>query len=131
MKNITGIIFLLLILHPVMTFSEEESIYDACVHPESPAIPGGNVTEDQLKEAVSIVKTFQVELNLFRACLDELKVTIDEETMDEETVKNNKNINLKLDSIYNVSVDREQAVVDLLNKQIRIYKSKNEFNNAE
>lgn len=130
MKYITGILILILMLTPAISISDEQ-IYEACVHPESPGIPGGTVTEEQLKETISIVKTFQAELNLFRACLDDLKITIDEETMDEELVRKNKINNLKIDSIYNISVDREQAVVDLLNKQIRIYKSRNDFENIE
>ena len=114
----------LLIILSVCTFPlQAEQVYDACVFPETPAIPVGTVTEEQLLAAVSNVKNYQMELEEFRTCLDQLKVAVDEESMNEESVKKNKKFNAGLDAIYNLSVDREQAVVDQLNSQIRKYKT--------
>ena len=137
MKIISGIICALIIINANVqaeetatteeTAKEETAIYDACVIPETPPIPGGSVTEEQLNGALETVKHYQIELNKFRDCLDDLKIPIDEGKMDKELIKKNIIFNLEIDSIYNISVDREQAVVDQLNSQIRLFKSKNEY----
>ena len=120
------IISLFIFLNMSISLSQADQIYDACQLPETPAIPVGTVTEEQLLASVSTVKSYQIELGKFRTCLDQLKVPVDKNSMDEETVEKNKRVNAKLDSIYNISVEREQTVVDLLNKQIRLYKTNQE-----
>ena len=100
---------------------------DKCVIPETPAIPVGSVTEEQLLSAVSAVKNYQIDLATFRTCVDNNKVIIDKKSMDKITVKKNKEINAGLDRVYNLSVDREQSVVERLNAEIRLYKSSQKY----
>jgi len=100
---------------------------DKCVIPETPAIPVGSVTEEQILSAVSVVKNYQIDLATFRTCVDNKKVIIDKKSMDKITVKKNKEINAGLDRVYNLSVDREQSVVERLNAEIRLYKSSQKY----
>jgi len=100
---------------------------DKCVIPETPAIPVGSVTEEQLLSAVSAVKSYQIDLETFRTCVDNNKVIIDKKSMNKKTVEKNKEINAGLDRVYNLSVDREQSVVERLNAEIRLYKSSQKY----
>ncbi len=100
---------------------------DKCVIPETPAIPVGSVTEEQILSAVSAVKSYQIDLETFRTCVDNNKVIIDKKSMNKKTVKKNKEINAGLDRVYNLSVDREQSVVERLNAEIRLYKSSQKY----
>lgn len=100
---------------------------DKCVIPETPAIPVGSVTEEQLLSAVSAVKSYQIDLETFRTCVDNNKVIIDKKSMNKKTVEKNKEINAGLDRVYNLSVDREQRVVERLNAEIRLYKSSQKY----
>ena len=100
---------------------------DKCVIPETPAIPVGSVTEEQILSAVSVVKNYQIDLATFRTCVDNNKVIIDKKSMNKKTVEKNKEINAGLDRVYNLSVDREQSVVERLNAEIRLYKSSQKY----
>lgn len=100
---------------------------DKCVIPETPAIPVGSVTEEQLLSAVSAVKSYQIDLETFRTCVDNNKVIIDKKSMNKKTVEKNKEINAGLDRVYNLSVDREERVVERLNAEIRLYKSSQKY----
>ena len=119
-------ICLFIILIVVTSLSRAD---DTCNIPKSPAIPSGSVTEDQLLVAINTVKRYQVDMQAFRDCIDQRKVTVDE-NMDKKTIEKNRKTNAELDAIYNLSVEKEQAVAELLNKEIRLYKS-NEYKNRK
>lgn len=101
---------------------------DKCDIPETPAVPvGSSVTEEKLLLAISELKGYQAEMENFRNCLDSKKIVLDEESMDEATLEKSRNINVALDAVYNGSVEKEQAVADRLNTEIRRFKSNQKY----
>ncbi len=121
-------ICLFIVLNMFVSLSQAD---DKCVIPETPAIPMGADTEEQLLAAVSTVKNYQIDLEKFRTCVNKKIIVIDKKTMDYKTIKKNKKINARLDKIYDLSVEREQSVADRLNAEIRLFKSKQKLKDRE
>ena len=85
-----------------------------CDLPASPDKIPDDATYDQLKEAKAQIATFQVEVEVFRACLQAA----------EDNPENTDGNKQAMISSFNYSVDMEERIAERFNVAIRSYKER-------
>ena len=89
-----------------------------CIAPEMVSVPeGAKATEEEMTEGQEYIREFMAANDKYRKCLDEEIASLGEEATDEAKIASNQ--------LYNTSVDREQALVDSYNEQVRAFNEAN------
>lgn len=106
--------FLLLTLAPLWAASANAE----CVPPDVVSVPdGAKATEEEMTTGQDYIRDFMTANEQYRKCLDDQVASLGEEATDEQRASSTQ--------LYNLSVDREQALVENYNEQVRAFNEAN------
>ena len=89
-----------------------------CVAPEEVSVPDGSTaTEEELSQGQEIIRDFMKANERYRKCLDDDLASLGDAATVEQKALNTQ--------LFNSSVDREQALVEMYNKQVRAFNEAN------
>ena len=89
-----------------------------CVPPEEVSVPdGAKASEEELTKGQEVIRTFMMANESYRQCLDKDLASLGDAATDEQKALNTK--------LFNSSVDREQALVEMYNQQVRAFNEAN------
>jgi len=99
-----------------------------CIYPRAPQhVPDGKTaTYDEMVAAQKAVQQFNEDITAYNACLDmEMSALVQSGSYDENRLNELRAMQAKKN---NAAVDEVQAVADLFNEQLRIFKARDKQN---
>ena len=89
-----------------------------CAPPEDVSVPDGTkASEEEMTKGQDFIRDFMTANERYRQCLDDEAAALGAELTDEQKASTT--------SLYNESVDREQALVETFNNQVRAFNKAN------
>ena len=89
-----------------------------CTPPSEVSVPdGAKASEEEMTSGQDFIREFMAANERYRQCLDDETAALGEGLTDEQKASNTL--------LYNQSVDREQALVETFNNQVRAFNKAN------
>jgi hypothetical protein len=105
---------------PVLIFSAlcAGAALAECLPPEEVTVPdGAKASEEELTKGQEVIRKFMMANESYRQCLDKDLAALGDAATDEQKALNTQ--------LFNSSVDREQALVEKYNQQVRAFNEAN------